>query len=51
MSILQTGNNSVYTNSYFCPKAAILNAQNCVIIETKYQQFLIPERTEENQMC
>lgn len=51
MSILQTGNNSVYKNSYFCRKAAIINMQNCVIIETKYHQFLIPQRIEENQMC
>ena len=51
MSILQTGNNSVYTNSYFFRKAAIVKAQTCVIIETKYHQFLIPQRIEENQMC
>jgi len=47
-TVLQTSKN---TNSYFCPEAATVNAQNRVIIETKYQQFLIPQRTDENQMC
>jgi hypothetical protein len=52
MCMLQTRYNSVYTNNYFCRKAAIINAQNYVIIQTKYQQFLIPQKkNKRNQMC